>query len=220
MADLGWQLCEASRTNDLAGMRRLLAAGAHLQYRDWRDYTALHWAAYRGHLAAVRLLLEHGADLTARTGPGSYTALDLAAMQGRTETVQVLIAAGSDVTAADCNGLTALHWAARHGHSAGVSVLLAGGADPCAQNRYGDTALHWAISRGEYDAVPLLLISLPLTNKKGEMPADTIDPAKLGTSLNSWVLQSPYRQLQDKNHTLKVSGALLLSPDIAGSKKY
>jgi len=45
----------------------LLAAGADPSQRGVNDYTPLHWAAGEGDEPAVRLLLAHGADPTART---------------------------------------------------------------------------------------------------------------------------------------------------------
>ena len=45
--------------------------------RDVDDQTALHLAAMNGHLEAVRLLLDHGADLEVRDEDGR-TPLDLA----------------------------------------------------------------------------------------------------------------------------------------------
>jgi ankyrin repeat protein len=52
-------------------------------------HTPLHEAAYNGDLPLIRLLLERGADRTARTGEGE-TALQIAAKQGRHEAVRLL----------------------------------------------------------------------------------------------------------------------------------
>jgi ankyrin repeat protein len=48
-------------------VRLLLEAGADVQQRGINDYTALHYAATRDDAFVVELLLQHGADLTART---------------------------------------------------------------------------------------------------------------------------------------------------------
>lgn len=45
----------------------LLAAGADPNQRGLNDYTPLHWAAGDGDERVVRLLLAHGADVSART---------------------------------------------------------------------------------------------------------------------------------------------------------
>jgi ankyrin repeat protein len=49
----------------------------------------LHYAAYWGHLAIAKRLLEGGADLTLRTWDGK-TAIDKAREQGKSEVVALL----------------------------------------------------------------------------------------------------------------------------------
>jgi hypothetical protein len=51
---------ESRKTTDV--LELLLAAGADVRAMGTLDVTALHHAAYRGSLDAVKLLLEHGAD--------------------------------------------------------------------------------------------------------------------------------------------------------------
>ena len=53
------------------------------------DSTALHYAAYHGHLAIATRLLEGGADLTLRDNDGK-TALDKARSWGKSEVVALL----------------------------------------------------------------------------------------------------------------------------------
>jgi ankyrin repeat protein len=59
--------------------------------------TALHLAAGEGHLEIVKLLLEHGADVNAKTA--YETALHLAAGEGHLEIVKLLLEHGADVNA-------------------------------------------------------------------------------------------------------------------------
>ena len=58
-------------------------------HQQINDQTALHWAAYWGHLASATHLLEGGADLTLRNKYGK-TALDDARSQGKSEVVALL----------------------------------------------------------------------------------------------------------------------------------
>jgi cytohesin len=67
-------------------------------------HTPLHLAAARGHLAAVELLLQHGATVDARDRRNG-TPLHLAAWAGHLKVAEVLLRAGADLNAlADYNG--------------------------------------------------------------------------------------------------------------------
>jgi ankyrin repeat protein len=57
----------ASRADRLDILRLLIRHGADLARRGINDWTPLHWAASTGDLAAIRLLLEAGADPLLRT---------------------------------------------------------------------------------------------------------------------------------------------------------
>ncbi len=96
------QFFEACERGDIDALRALLqkdptlvrAANPAAQHERW---TGLHSAARKGHVAAVRLLLEHGADPNAReTGDNTYP-LHWAAAHSHLETVRALLDAGGDV---------------------------------------------------------------------------------------------------------------------------
>jgi ankyrin repeat protein len=91
---------EACAKGDVQALRGLLADDPGLVHRRKDEAlggTGLHAAAKRGHADAVRLLLEHGADPSARdAGDNAYT-LHFAAGYGHFETVRALLDAGADV---------------------------------------------------------------------------------------------------------------------------
>jgi ankyrin repeat protein len=72
----------------------LLERGADVNARRRDGMTALHSAAYRGHLRVIRRLLEAGADVQARahdSGPhAGQTALETAVAQGQTAAADLL----------------------------------------------------------------------------------------------------------------------------------
>lgn len=91
----------------------------------------------------MQLLIQHGADVTARDDTHS-TPLHLAASKGCAETVDVLIQHGSDVNAKDVNLSTPLHLAASsHLKLEGtiVRLLLLRGANAVAKDSEGRTPL-------------------------------------------------------------------------------
>jgi len=80
-----------ARDDAIEILELLLAAGADPDQRGMNDYTPLHWAAGAGDERAVRLLLAHGADATARTRiDDCETAREAAERAGHQRVVEVL----------------------------------------------------------------------------------------------------------------------------------
>jgi ankyrin repeat protein len=117
---------------------------------------ALGAACFSGHEDVARLLLDHGADLTA-TNDYNSTPLHLAASHGHGAVVQLLLERGADVTVTNKSNDTPLHDAARNGDAGAVQVLLDRGANIRAINRSNDTPLHTAAYYGCGAIVQLLL---------------------------------------------------------------
>jgi ankyrin repeat protein len=116
----------------------------------------LHLAAEKGHNDVVKLLLEHKAEVDAKTESGE-TPLYLAAEKGHKDVAELLLSHGADVNAKDKNfGRTPLHEAAVFGHKDVVELLLAHGADINAKNKNGETPLRFASGMGYEDVEELL----------------------------------------------------------------
>src|SRR5205814_658986 len=90
--------------------------------------TPLHYAAGAGHLAIVRLLLNHKADVNAKSN-GGLTPLFVAVEQDRLEVAKLLLAKDATPDAAAGDGTTALGIAVFHRNFEMVRLLLAAGAD-------------------------------------------------------------------------------------------
>ena len=90
--------------------------------RDNKD-TCLHVAAYNGHLAICRLLIDKGAQVEAKCSGGS-TPLHYAAHQGHVQIVRLLCDHGADIKARDCYGYGPLHRAVIHDHISVVKELI------------------------------------------------------------------------------------------------
>lgn len=135
-------LFRAARGADIPAMKLLLEHGALVELPQENDVTPLIVAAgYRASpidtrgrfrteaqaIKATQLLLDHGADVNARTDIGQ-TALFGAATNGWSDMVKLLVAHGADVTAVDSSGNTvvdaAMGRAGRFGRGAGGDVHL------------------------------------------------------------------------------------------------
>jgi ketosteroid isomerase-like protein len=119
--DMGARLMAAARAGDAEAAADLLPFGADPNARDAETgEAALTAAAAGGHVALVRMLLDHGAvpDLVDRTG---HAPLHAAAGAGAADAVVALLEGGArpDLQR-HTDGRTALH------------VALVGGADACA----------------------------------------------------------------------------------------
>ncbi|KAJ7999420.1 hypothetical protein DPEC_G00194250 [Dallia pectoralis] len=91
-------------------------------WHSHRLFSALFICAHRGHLTAVRFLLQCGADVKERT-PQGRGLLHAAASQGREETIVELLAQGSPLNMEDADGMTALS-TATHFHQKKITRQL------------------------------------------------------------------------------------------------
>ena len=143
--------------------------------------TPLMVAAHRADLAAMRGLLDRGADPSARNLLGATPLMFAAAARPADDpsaktvpaTIQLLLDRGAKVNAQTNNGRTALIDAAANGNPESVRLLLAAGADVNARTRSGDTPLLEATARGYTDIAFLLLQSGARTedvNANGQTP--------------------------------------------------
>jgi len=133
----------------------LLDRGADLTVQADDEFIPLQAASLGGHTGAIRVLLEHGVEMTADNNYGSP--LHLASLAGHVEAVRILLEHGVDATATTSDGSTSLHVASLGGHIGVVRILLQHGLDSITQNDYGLTSLHMASVGGYMEIVRLLL---------------------------------------------------------------
>jgi ankyrin repeat protein len=141
-------LMRCAHTGNVNAVKALLAAGANVNGKENRQGdTALMWALAEKHPDVAWELVEHGADIHARTKDG-FTPLLFAAQQGDLESTKMLLDKGIDVNEATPDGDNALLVASASGHEAYCIFLLDHGANPNAADRNGITALHYSIMNG------------------------------------------------------------------------
>ncbi|KAF8496145.1 ankyrin repeat-containing domain protein [Russula emetica] len=130
----------------------------HVNARGGQHQTPMHAAADAGHANITSLLIEHGADMEARSNSiNGGTPLNRVAWDGRLEVGQYLLDRGADINSRDSNLHTPLIHAVMVGRVEFARMLLERGAEIDARNAYGRTAPYFAAVRGYTQAVRLLL---------------------------------------------------------------
>lgn len=174
----GWTPLLHAAANGHAGIIiKLLNKGANIEARSyWGDReTALHCAALEGQEAAVRALVERGAELDTKAQSRS-TALHFAVEFEKAGIVKFLIDNGASINIQkdDETGNTAIHLAIQNEDELILVLLLESGANITAQNRRGDTALHLAAAdKTRPEMVKVLLekgANPTIQNKRNETP--------------------------------------------------
>ena len=146
----------------VCGLHRIARSLAieHSQDVDSRGFddnsTPLYVASTYGHVEVARVLLEQGADVTARDIDGN-TPLHVASKEGHVEVVRILVECGANATPRDNDGNTPLHVASKEGHVGIARFLVDHGADLMACKMGGGTSLHMASIHGHTDVARLLV---------------------------------------------------------------
>jgi ankyrin repeat protein len=89
------ELFEAVKAGNREVVKELTATGAEVNRQDKQGWTALNWAAAKGHVEIIGTLLEHGADPFA-VGRDLRTPLMIALAAGQAEAVKALRSAEAE----------------------------------------------------------------------------------------------------------------------------
>ena len=125
-------LGEAAAFGRLARIEKLLCDDPSLLHSYTADgFTALHLAVFGRRGDAVRLLLDHGADVEAmsRSPFARVRPLGTAVFVRDTASAQLLLERGADANTASEGGFRPLHTAAQNGDAELARLLLEHGAD-------------------------------------------------------------------------------------------
>ncbi|WP_340401007.1 ankyrin repeat domain-containing protein [Paenibacillus sp. FSL H8-0079] len=149
-------LFQAVQEGHVEKLKSLLDADPELTNIENQDgLTPLGYASHYGQVGAVRVLLEHGANVNAISHSKisfipSNTALHAALAGERSpEVIRLLLEQGASTNILDSDGQYALHSAAFHTDQTElIEMLLQHGADPSALNSSGLTPLDIALERG------------------------------------------------------------------------
>lgn len=158
----GWKVEHAAAAFGLYNLALAIHGAAGFSNATWdvgdaTGRTPLSWAAERGHLSIVRLILQKGARMNTRDNRHGLSPLHWAASKGHRTVVEVLLEAGADVDDY-MGGSTPLAIAVARGHQTVVKTLLERGADPnLIDKHYGQVPLHISAARGKAIVVSHLL---------------------------------------------------------------
>ena len=92
---LAEELWDAARAGDAARVARALDKGADVNAKSRYGMTALTFAADKGHIDVVKLLLDRGADLNGQDTFYKFRALDMALMNNHRHVAMLLLERGS-----------------------------------------------------------------------------------------------------------------------------
>ena len=148
-------LMYAALYGDAGMVARLLAGGADPNLANEEGATALMWAAYDAE--KTKLLIEHGAQVNARSSENRTALLAACGKYGNAAVVKLLLERGADVSAHSPSlgpDMTALSEAAYVGDAEIIQLLLEHGADAKAS---GGGALLFAIVSGCKECTDLLV---------------------------------------------------------------
>jgi ankyrin repeat protein len=170
----------ACRINDV---RKYLQDGAvNVNGKGCWGWTALHYACCRGHRNIAGLLLDHGADIDARSYDDNETPLIIACGNGHAATAKLLLDRGADIDAATSDKCaTPLMMACLNGHTATTKLLLDRGCAINAVANNENTALHLACKNGHLQCVKELLAhgaDTNIENNDGHTPLDVAEETK------------------------------------------
>lgn len=188
-------LALAARGGMVDVMKRLLDGGA----RDDAQGLALQLAAKYGHVNALQLLIERGANLGARQENDGFTALHEAVIGRRVEAVRVLIAARAPLEARDRDGRTPLFW----------GVFAYAPKDKHIYQKIGGPHDTVRVDVGEAKAMELLIAAgarIDTVDKSGNTPLH--EAAMLGSRRGAAVLMAHGAKVNVKNHEGKTPLAL------------
>lgn len=157
---LNQSLFVAIEHNDIAEVQTMLSAGVDPNITDADGFIPLMYAAQKGNIAMMTILLDAGANVFAKDNGGKL--LEFAIDSNSADVITILFDKGVTFSREEIGQalvLTAHVVDNPHDCLAMVKILLENGADVNAHNNQGTTALTYAAVKGKAEVVEALLIA-------------------------------------------------------------
>ena len=159
-------------------------------------YTALQYSCRCGHVDIARTLLNHKANVNAKTDSGD-TPLTLAAIYGHDNVVQILLSDSQClVDAKGHDGYTALHYSCGSGNVGVVKALVKNKANVNVKTNSGDTPLHVAAQYSHFQITMALINTFNCDiNVKGQFGRSLLHSACASSGFDGSVVDYVCRYL-------------------------
>ena len=146
------------RNDHIEVVKFLMNSGAKVNCADKPDeWTALHYAACKGHSEVAAALIEFGKANVQAVSAYDRTPLHIAAEEGNIEVAKLLLENNANVNAEGMGKLTAFHLACMQGNFDMAMLLVNHGADVNLKNEEKSSALHMACRGENIELVRFLL---------------------------------------------------------------
>lgn len=162
-----------------------------LNFPDNDGNTPLIYAAQRGLVNNLKVLLKHNANVNYQNPISGFTALASAASAGQEQAAKILVDNGADVEQIDHDGRTALFYAAEHGQTSLMKQLQKMGANMYATDKSGMNIFNAAV---QAQSIPSLRYLAPKYFDVNSTDAQGLTPlmyaAKKETDSLQWLLDN------------------------------
>ncbi|HBL98179.1 TPA: hypothetical protein DDZ86_00880 [Candidatus Dependentiae bacterium] len=194
-------------------IEQIIKGGVDVKVKDSQKRSVLHWVCKYGYLDAIKMCMDHEADIHAKDSAGD-TPFDFLEKNQRTELCIWLLKTGKksdeiytllkydiDVKMYDADENTLLHFACQRGNFELVNFLIEKGADVSAKNKNKQTPVELLGAQGSSTERTELCLSILARNCKDFKPqveqlikggVDVNAKDAQGRSLLHWVCKSGY----------------------------